>query len=87
MNPLTRKHTSEAQKARGNKYCKFGKEHPNSIPIVQLSMNGNFIKEWSCVAEVQKETSVGANIYNALKGRSKTAYGYKWMYLSEYKGV
>ena len=47
-------------------------------PILQFDLNGNFVKEWECASDVGKEVS--STICNCLKGRYKTAYGYKWVY-------
>ena len=47
-------------------------------PILQYDLDGNFIREWKCAADVGKE--VQANIVNCLKGRCKTAYGFIWKY-------
>ena len=87
-NPLTKSHQSEAAKAKDNRCYKRGKEHPQSIPIIQLSNKGNFIREWDCRLSVEKELGIhSANIWKVLKGKRSHAGGYKWVYLSEYKGA
>lgn len=51
--------------------------------IVQLDINGNFIREWDYMTQVQEELSFNvANLTACCKGRIKTAYGYKWQYAS-----
>ena len=47
-------------------------------PILQLDLDGNFIKEWESAADVGQE--VRANIVHCLKGRKKSAYGSIWKY-------
>ena len=47
-------------------------------PILQYSLDGNFIREWSSATDVGLE--VQSNICQCLKGRIKSAYGYKWVY-------
>ena len=47
-------------------------------PIFQYDLDGNFIREWDCATDVGKE--VKRHICDCLKGRRKTAYGYKWKY-------
>lgn len=47
-------------------------------PILQFDLDGNFIREWECTADVGKEVS--RNIYYCLNGRTKTAYGYIWKF-------
>ena len=47
-------------------------------PILQYTLDGEFVKEWPCAYDVGKEVS--SNIVNCLKGRYKTAYNYIWKY-------
>ena len=47
-------------------------------PILQFDLDGNFIREWKCAADVGKVAVKSIN--NCLKGRYKTAYGYIWKY-------
>jgi group I intron endonuclease len=52
-----------------------------SNPVFQYDLNGNFIKEWESAkiaAQVIKNKTNGSDIIACLKGRQKTAYGYKW---------
>lgn len=82
-NPLTRKHISE----NASKPClgKLGSEHHRSISIVQLDLNGKFIKKWSCAAEVERELGINhSNITACCLGKRKSVGGFKWMYASEY---
>lgn len=53
------------------------------IPVVQLSLEGNFVAEFESAKTVIK--SLGINgISNVCKKKQKTAGGFKWMYKSEY---
>ena len=47
-------------------------------PILQYDLDGNFIREWPSATDVGRE--VRCNIKECLRGRRKTAYGYKWVY-------
>lgn len=47
-------------------------------PILQFDLDGNFVREWPSATDVGKE--VKGNICNCLKGKQKSAYGYKWKY-------
>ena len=47
-------------------------------PILQYDLDGNFIREWECTADVGKEAQ--SNICFCLSGKYKTAYGYIWKY-------
>lgn len=51
------------------------------IPIVQLTKNGEVVKEWECITDVEKELGYRAgNICWCCKGKLKTAYGFLWRY-------
>ena len=47
-------------------------------PILQYDLDGNFIREWPSASDVGK--GVQSNICDCLRGRRKSAYGYKWFY-------
>lgn len=47
-------------------------------PILQFTLDGEFIREWPSTTDVGKE--VIKNINHCLKGRNKTAYGFVWKY-------
>ena len=49
-----------------------------NIPILQFTLDGEFIREWPSATDVGKEVVKGIN--HCLKGKTKTAYGYKWVY-------
>ena len=69
-------------------YGKYGKEHPNSKPIVQLSFKEECIRTWGSIHLAARELKIPkSSIHHALNGEMCGAGGYKWMYLSEYKGV
>lgn len=81
-NPLTLIKCSECRKGeKGAMYGKIGKDNPSSIPIIQFSIDGEFIKKWDSAANVQRELGIN-NISNVCKGnrRYKTAGGYIWKY-------
>jgi len=55
------------------------------IPIVQLSIEGEFIKEWASSLEASKALSFDASsIIKCCKGKQLTCKDYKWKYKSEY---
>ena len=61
----------------------------HEISIVQLDINGNFIKKWNSLKKATiyfNGKSLGS-ISNVLKKRygANTAFGYKWVYYNEYK--
>jgi group I intron endonuclease len=58
------------------------KNKPNHLlrkPILQYSIDGNFIKEWSCQSEAVISTN-SPSIQRALKGKIQTSGGYIWKY-------
>lgn len=64
---------------------KSGEKNSRSIPIVQLTFDGQFIKKWSCSAEVERELGIARQSINSCcRGRNKSAGGFKWMYASDY---
>lgn len=48
------------------------------IPILQYSLDGEFIREWPSATDVGNE--VQGNICKCLKGKLKSSYGYIWKY-------
>ena len=70
-----------SQKMKGEKnhmYGRKGKYHPRSIPVIQLTINGDFVKEWECARAASK--IYGSNITNCCKGHRNQCGGYKWEY-------
>lgn len=60
-----------------NKRCSITK----SKPVLQYDLNDNFIKEWKSGKEVERQLGFNrSHICNCLKGRKKSAYGFKWEY-------
>lgn len=50
-----------------------------SKPILQFSMQGDFIKRWHCVQQIKRELglSIGC-IASCARGERPTAHGFKW---------
>lgn len=52
-----------------------------SIPILQFSKDGPFVKEWPSVREAGRQLGIaGSSICACLKGRYKSAGGFVWRY-------
>lgn len=74
----------------GKKYGKIGgkigggseaAKEKLSIPIIQLTKSGEFIKEWPSATEAGRQLGIiRTSICNCLKGYSKSAGGYIWKY-------
>jgi len=83
-NPLSVKHYSENSAMFG----KLGAEHHRSIQIVQLTLDGQFIRKWGAAIEVERELGINhSNIIQCCRGGYKSAGGFKWMYLSDWLKV
>lgn len=48
--------------------------------VVQLTMDGKYIREFSSVKEAYKFLGRTGNIYAVCQGKRKSAFGYKWKY-------
>lgn len=61
------------------------------VPVIQLDLHGNFIKEFVSVAEAAREVggnvSKNPNIVKCLKGKGLTALGFKWKYKIEQTAI
>ena len=57
---------------KGKSYTK------NTIPILQYSINNEFIKEWVSIKEA--ELVYGKGIGNCARGTTRISHGYKWKY-------
>lgn len=49
-------------------------------PVLQLGQDGSHIRQWDSYAAVKREFP-GGSVWNALSGRSKSAYGFLWRYV------
>lgn len=58
-------------------------------PIVQLTLEGNFIKEWRSANNAKQENGYGctSQILNCCNHKARSAYGFYWMFLEEYKDI
>lgn len=76
---FTEEHKEKIKNTRG--FLKNRKNIWQNIPILQYSLNGEFIKEWSS----QKEATIflnktGDGIGACCRGRQKQAYGFIWKF-------
>lgn len=61
----------------------------NFKPVVQLTLDGEFIKEFSSIRDAseifsEKAKNCRVNIGNVCKGKRDSTEGYKWMYKEDY---
>lgn len=60
---------------------KFGKEHPNSKQVIQLTLDNEVVRTWDSIREIERTLGYNnRNICSCCKGKLKTAYKYKWCY-------
>ena len=53
----------------------------NSIPILQFSKDGTFIKEWTSLSEAGRKLGIAQqSICQCCKGRHKSVGGFVWRY-------
>ena len=65
-----------AGKIGGKSQSKIEKQ---SIPILQLTKSGGFIKEWPSLREAERQLKISqSSISKCLKGRLKSAGGFVW---------
>lgn len=50
--------------------------------VIQMDLNENFIKEWSCINDAYRFLNIknGSHISSCCTGNRKTAYNFKWKY-------
>lgn len=59
----------------------------NEDAIVQLTLEGKYVRVWNFLRQIEKENTEGfgrKHIRGVCEGKSLTHKGYKWMYLSKY---
>lgn len=81
------KHSEEAKRKIGEHNLSRGQGWIDKIsnahkkPVIQMDLEGNFIKEWDCALSVKQELGVdNSAIGLCAMGRRNTAGGFKWKY-------
>ena len=80
-----RKNMSNSAKGENNNYKRYlvrtGLPHAKSKPVLQYSLNGEFIKEWVNASKASKELNLGyKSINGCLRKKQKTSGGFIWKY-------
>lgn len=78
-----RKMTDEQkQKLSNSKKGKYmGGDNPFAKSVKQMDKQGNILRIWNSISEASRELSISVtSISNCLKGLSKTAGGFVWLY-------
>lgn len=66
------------------KTYKHGKNNILSVKVNQYSLNGDFIKTWYCVMDIERELGFdNRNICACCRHKRNMAYGYIWRYYED----
>lgn len=66
---------------------KRGVKSPNSRAVNQYRLDGKFVKSWACSYDYVRENKLKSNhIADCCNGKRKTFNGYKWEYVTRYRG-
>lgn len=78
---LNKNHTEETKKKISENNGSKGKVSINRKPVIQLNLNGEFIKEWDSILDAENGTSSSSTkIVSVCKGKRKTHNNFKWKY-------
>ena len=67
--------------SRGHEAASEAAKEKLSIPILQFTKDGEFIKEWPSLSEAHRQLGIAyQNICKCLKGRRNHAGGFVWRY-------
>lgn len=78
-NPLT-----VDKKKKNHRYGVTGINNVRSTVVLQFSKDGEFIKKWDCITDVQRELGINrGNVIKCCKGERKTVGGYIWRYVDK----
>lgn len=79
---VTRIENSQHSYKYGLQRAKRGKNNMKHKKVIQYNLNGEEIKVWDCVMDIQRELGFpSGGISNSCLGKNKTSYGYKWKYI------
>jgi hypothetical protein len=75
----SRRKMSDSQKRKS-----LYENNPNAKPILQYSVNGEFIKEWACAKSAIEYYNLNQpSLSRHLHGRTKTCGGYIWKFVTK----
>lgn len=64
---------------------KTGGKNPKAVPIVQLTLEGDYVRTWECSMDVERELGFHhSNIIQCCRRNRHKHKGYKWCYLSDF---
>lgn len=72
----TKRKISEAHKG-----MHLSSKSPSARKILQYDLDGNFVKEWDCFMDIERELNIGyTNVWAVCNGKRKQIKGYIWKY-------
>ena len=85
MSEETKQKLSKAKKGKPSKLKgrggMKGTSNPRATPALQFTISDEFVKEWDYITKASKELGINiSSLSECLKGKQKTAGGYKWKY-------
>lgn len=70
---------------KAKRILKYGRSNHASRQVKQFDLDGNLLREWDCINDIQKELGFNRpNICKCCKGKIFSAYGFKWQYTNEF---
>ena len=70
--------------SRNRMLGKKGKLNPSSKSVLQFTKDGNFIRKWYCITDVEREIGImHQDISKCCKGKQKTAGNFIWKYAEQ----
>jgi AraC-like DNA-binding protein len=81
-------YTPEESMRRG-KTLISGERNWNSEPFIQFTLDGEYIKEWQCQMDVERELNISSTTISSVlnHGDKKSAGGFLWMWKKEYDKI
>lgn len=78
-----------SMQTRGRKNLNAGAAMSEALrkEVVQLDLNGNFIREFKSIKEANLYFGKRGNISAVCQGKRETAFGYKWKYKESYGNI
>lgn len=71
--------------ATGLKTGHLHKDNPRSRSVVQLSKEGDYIKDYEIINDVKESGFNPGNVSQCCRGEKKTHKGFRWMYKEDYE--
>ncbi len=73
--------TWKENKEKGEHYHQIGKNSNDLKPVIQLTIDGDFVAEFISQSEAARQTGIdNSYISGCCRGKNKSAKGYKWKY-------